>query len=182
MKHMLWTYIHELIDTEIFSRKNEQLLHVVTLDETKTSIILGGKPMERCFYKNDFFKTCHWRKVQSYFYLFQNFCDTRRPGDRSGEGRRTLWHVTENRKWGLWGMDMNRRQRHVTLAFLNIDRRHGDPPVKGPCLGRVERVVVFGECQVNGICNFPKCRENFGVPATFAGAAKRQFSPSKIDR
>ena len=27
---------------------------------------------------------------------------------------------------------INKRQRHATLAFLKIERRHGDPPVKGP--------------------------------------------------
>ena len=29
-------------------------------------------------------------------------------------------------------MGINKRQRHTTMAFLKIDRRHGHPPVKGP--------------------------------------------------
>ena len=29
-------------------------------------------------------------------------------------------------------MALNKRQRHAKLAFLKIDRRHGDPAVKGP--------------------------------------------------
>ena len=28
-------------------------------------------------------------------------------------------------------MGINKRQRHATLAFLKIDRRHGDPPSRG---------------------------------------------------
>ena len=31
-------------------------------------------------------------------------------------------------------MAINRRQRHTTLAFLKIDRRHGDPPSRAPIL------------------------------------------------
>ena len=29
-------------------------------------------------------------------------------------------------------MAINKRQRHVTLAFLKIDMRHWEPPIKGP--------------------------------------------------
>ena len=29
-------------------------------------------------------------------------------------------------------MGINKRQRHATLAFLKIDRRHGDPPSRAP--------------------------------------------------
>ena len=29
---------------------------------------------------------------------------------------------------------LNKRQRHATLAFLKIDRRHGDPPSRAPNL------------------------------------------------
>ena len=29
-------------------------------------------------------------------------------------------------------MAINKQKRHATLAFLKIDRRHGDHPVKGP--------------------------------------------------
>ena len=29
---------------------------------------------------------------------------------------------------------LNKQQRHATLAFLKIDRRHGDPPSRAPSL------------------------------------------------
>ena len=35
-------------------------------------------------------------------------------------------------------MAMNKRQRHATLAFLEIDRRHGDPPSRAPYLVAVK--------------------------------------------
>ena len=31
-------------------------------------------------------------------------------------------------------MAINKGQIHATLVFLKIDRRHGDPPVKGPTI------------------------------------------------
>ena len=36
-------------------------------------------------------------------------------------------------------MDINKQQRHATLAFIKIDRQHGDPPVKGH---------IFGSCYI----------------------------------
>ena len=47
-------------------------------------------------------------------------------------------------------MDKNKRQRHATLAFLKIDTRHGDPPVKGPYLhilkARVDSFHIPSHC------------------------------------
>ena len=33
-------------------------------------------------------------------------------------------------------MAINKRQRHATLAFLEIDRGHGDPPSRAPVVTR----------------------------------------------
>ena len=33
---------------------------------------------------------------------------------------------------------INKRQRHATLAFLKIDRRHGDTPSRAPLLGATD--------------------------------------------
>ena len=47
-------------------------------------------------------------------------------------------------------MGINKQQRHETLPFLKIDRRHGDPPpVKGPCILKdhyVKGLLLFEAC------------------------------------
>ena len=44
------------------------------------------------------------------------------------------------------GMGINKRQRHATLAFLKIDRRHGDPhqgPLQAITVGRGGLSIVL---------------------------------------
>ena len=48
-------------------------------------------------------------------------------------------------------MGINKQQRHATLPFLKIDRRHGDPHVKGPMVPYMTTTSFRGLSQTGSI-------------------------------
>ena len=60
----------------------------------------------------------------NYFFFFG--------GGGGGAGFNKYGDMRQGTFFNSCDVRMNKRQRNATLAFLKIDRRHGDPPSRAP--------------------------------------------------